>query len=170
MEYVTASLIDRLLKSTRLEARLEGGRRIVAVNLGVKLLAALFPAGPLGALFLVFLYGDDGQPLIIFGIIGAFLLLAATLVYMALLTHLEFDDNYIYFSSPFYRNRRIPWSSVTRGWYSAALTTYYVDTKEIGKIRISAMQHGWAEFLRLAGRKLRENHGEDPFEPILPET
>lgn len=170
VDIVTAFIVNRMLGATRGEARSEGGRRILTYNLGVRLLAVFFPALPLGGLYLAVRYGDDGMPLFVFGIIGAFMLLAAYLVYAVLLTRQEFDDNYIHFSTPLYRDRRIPWSSLTTGGYSASMTMYHLRAPEIGRIWVSPMQHGWVDMLRMAGGKLRERNGEDPFESLLPEA
>ena len=62
MDFITGFIMDRLLGATRGEARVEGGRRVVTANLGVKLLAGLFPAGPLGGLYAAGRYGADGNP------------------------------------------------------------------------------------------------------------
>ena len=44
MDFITAFIINRMLGSTRGEARAEGGRSVVTANLGVKLLAGLCSA------------------------------------------------------------------------------------------------------------------------------
>ena len=169
MDFITAFTINRMLGSTRGEALAEGGRSVVTANMGLKLLAGLFPALPLGLIYAAVRYGDDGQPVLVYGVIGLFTLVAGALVYMVLLTRLEFDDHYIYFSSPLYRDRQIPWSSVTGGGYSARMNSYHVDTEEIGRIHVSPLQHGWVDFLRMAGGKIKESHGENPFESLSPE-
>lgn len=168
MDLVTRFILDRLLASTRASATVEGGRRVVAYGLFIKIIAVLSPALPLVLLYGMVACGARGEPLLVYGVTGGFGLLAAYMVYTALLTRLEFDDTYIHFSSPLYRDRRAPWSSLTAGGYSALMGMYWLHAPETGRIWISPLQHGWAELLRKAGASLRERTGEDPFAPPVP--
>lgn len=162
MDIFTKLIVDRMVNSTRREAAEEGGRKIVACNLGVKLLAGLFPLLPLGGLWLALDQGVD-EPLVVYGFFGGFGLLSAFLIHAAFLTSLSFDDHSIHFSSPLYRDRQISWATITGGGYSATMNCYYIATADIGRIWVSPMQHGWADILWMAGGKLREQRGEDPF-------
>lgn len=40
---------------------------------------------------------------------------------------------------------------------------YYLRARDLGRIRVSPMQHGWAEFLD-PWYKMQELHGKNPFE------
>lgn len=164
MALIEHNILDLLYQNTRREAAVEGSRKVLSYNLGVKLITALISMPLALGMIAGAWYADPDERLLVGGLAAAFTLAALYMVNVVFLTTLKFDDHYIHFSSPFRRDRSVPWSALTEGGYSASMMMYYLRANDLGRIWVSPMQHGWAEFLETAGGKMQELRGENPFE------
>lgn len=171
MAVIERAVLNFLYRSTRPTAAVEGSRKVVVYNLGVKLITALIMV-PLAVGALVGAYYAEpderiiDEQVIVGAVAAMFVLAAVYMVNMVFLTTLKFDDHYIHVSSPLRHGYSVPWSSLTGGGYSASMMMYYVRSTDIGRIWVSPLQHGWAEFLRMAGNKMQDLRGENPFADI----
>ena len=160
---IESTIVEMLESVSRHSASIRNGRKVVTYNLGIKLLALLLGVPISGALIYGTFQSAPDDRIFVGAIAGLLTLGVLYMICMVFLTKLEFDDNYVHIASPLRRSGSFPWSALTEGGYSASMMMYFVRGKAVGRIWVSPMQHGWAEFLRTAGSKMQALRLDDPF-------
>ncbi len=100
------------------------------------------------------------------GITAAFILTSLFLAYHVFLVKLGYDDQFLYYRSPFAGTHKFPWSSVTGAGYSTFWQSHFLRTIEGHKVWLPRVLQGHAElgeFLEAKG--LRQPRGQQFDDP-----
>ena len=139
-----------LLRSVRPVARQEGGVSVVEYGRTMKLfvvVAWLFGAGGAAAAALT----TDGVPervnLLAFCTVTGFLLMVLSLHLEFFRVSIRYDSTGLHTSSPWRRNRFVPWSAITGARFSPILQWYVLSTSGLSYVRLHLYLSGLQSLL-----------------------
>ena len=157
-----ALVVVLLSRAGRRPAARQGGLRVLRYGLGFRIFAAvLLPF----SLFVA--YGASqarpSQALLAAAIAAAFLSAGVFFAYQVFAVSLAYDEQNVYYRSPFMGTLMIPWSEVQEVRYSGFMQSYYLRTRPVRRIWCSSMQEGYDELGEHLSRKADELFGDrDP--------
>jgi hypothetical protein len=134
------------------------GRKLLHFGLGFRVVAAvLVPV----SLFVAYaaLQARRSQWAIAACVATLSLLVAAFFAYQAFFVSFAYDEEHIYYRSPFAGTRIIPWSEVVEVGYSGLLRSHFIRTTAVRRIWCSHMLVGYEELGAFLQRKLTPEGG-----------
>lgn len=154
---IAAALVALALRPARMEARREGGRRIVEAGGGMKIVSAamIAIAGLLAVAVVAFPPDEPGEAPYAYGVLAMAVLFGGMFFYLLLVFRISYDDNFIHVNTLFHRNRRVAWTSVTAVEYSKTWQGWRFQTSEGMRFWIYPYLAGHAGLLQQADDRIR---------------
>ncbi|MDH3230115.1 MAG: hypothetical protein OEN55_10010 [Alphaproteobacteria bacterium] len=155
---VAAVLIALAVRPARMNARSEGGLRIVEPGGGMKIVSAVMIAiaGLLALAVVAFPPDEPGEAPYAYGVLAMAVLFGGMFLYLLFVFRIAYDDNFIHVNSLFHRNRRVAWTSVTAVEYSQTWQGWRVESSEGVRFWVYPYLAGHAEFLQRVDDRIRE--------------
>lgn len=144
IELLTAGGIAMLSKGGHRPARREGAVRHLDHSHGVRRVVLVLLLAS-GAVAYVAAQARQSQIGIALGITALFVLSSLFLAYHVFLVKLGYDDQFLYYRSPFAGAQNIPWSSVVEAGYAGLWQSHFLRTLESGTIWLPRVLQGHAE-------------------------
>lgn len=141
---IAGVLIIYLLYRPDPVAKREGARRLLTYRLRIRIFSAL--CIPL-TLFVCYAaaHARSSQLLPAALVSTAFILITIFLIYQVFTVHIAWDDDYIYYQSPFAGKHRIAWTDVEDIDYSPLTGSHYLQTPPVRRIYCSPLHGGYDE-------------------------
>lgn len=152
---ITTILLTWLTARAQRNARMIGGRKILAYGLSVRVFGWILL---LISLFIVYgaLRASASQIIIAWCVGIAFSLMGSAVVLEFHFIRILFDDEFIYTFSPWRPSRKIPWTAISGYAFSDLNKWYILKTTSYGNIRLSILLSGLGTFSQeLEKRKIR---------------
>jgi hypothetical protein len=130
-----------MLQWVRCEPRQENNNSILEYCKAFKILAIVFWLILIAAAIAA-LYAPASQKLAAYGVVGAFSIAIAAIHLETFGVAIRFNDEGLYLSSPWRRNRMIPWNAILNVRYSHSMQWFVCNTDGYGKIRLSIFLSG----------------------------
>lgn len=142
-----------MARSARKPAKRVKGRTTLTYSTGFRIFAAVLVPG---SLFVAYAASQarPSQVVIAAVIAVAFLAAAAFFAYQAFFVHFAYDDDNIYYRSPFAGSKTIPWSEVREVSYSSLMQAHFIRTSSVSRIWCSNMLIGYEELGGFLARRL----------------
>ena len=141
-----------LLRSVRPDARQEGSLTVVEYGRPMKLFVLVFWLFVAGAAVAA-AFASEHDRIIAFCTVAGFFLLILSLHLEFFHVSIRYDTDGLHTSSPWRRNRFVPWSAITGIRFSSALQWYVLSTSGLGHVRLHLYLSGLQSLLNeLASR------------------
>lgn len=148
----TIAVTTLLFRSVCPAARQEAGKFVVAYGRNLKIVAAASWLLVV-ALFVCAAISRPSDRVAVFCVASAFFLLALYLHLEFFHVSIRFDDLGLYTTSPWRRNRFIPWSAVSTVRFSQLAQWYVLSTSRMGRVRLHLYLSGLQSLLTELDRR-----------------
>ncbi|MEM9631830.1 MAG: hypothetical protein AAGA50_10925 [Pseudomonadota bacterium] len=101
------------------------------------------------------LNASSGQLAMAFLVASGFVAGTIFLVYQIFFVRFGYDRNFVYFDSPFCRNKCVAWENLEDVGYSLLVQAHYIEVAGIGRIWCSSFLNGHDEFGQFLESKTR---------------
>jgi len=150
-----ASCIYLFVRFTKSSAKTIRGRKILDYGLPFKTFTiVLIPF----SIFVVYAasHARDSQ-IVMASIVASFFVLGAVFsAYYVFFVKFSYDNKFVYYHSPFCKNKKAQWSSLVDVGYSSLFQADYIIVDGIGRIWCSNLLNGYPELGRFLEKKSQE--------------
>ncbi len=144
-----------LIRMTKEKSERDGNLRILTYGKSFKFFSAL---SVLFTSFVVYAVSQSykGQELAAFLVATGFIACSFFLSYQAFFIKFSYDEQFIYYKSPFVGSKKAPWENLVDVGHSSLIQSDYITVEGIGKIWCSSMLNGYIEFVEFLEMKIEE--------------
>lgn len=152
---VGALFVLVLILFTKDKSRREGNTRHLHYGKPFKIFSLLLIPT---SVFIVYAVSQSykGQEIAAFLVATGFVLCSIFLPYQAFFVSFSYDDEFVYYKSPWIGFKKVPWSNLKKKGYSIFLQSDFILVDGIGRIWLSNMLDGYTELCEFLEKKSRE--------------